>query len=393
MQVYKTTEEQFITTSDDGVEIYGAYDKDWIPLPQWVLIGTATAKLRSDSKLHKLLTEKFNVWEVKKEERTLIDKIKWFDVFLDKKTFELNIDINWEVIPLNKDGINTLKTNIWQVEKLKIEIKNKAWNYSLGDRVLIYWPTGTWKTYDFLSTVNAMKAAGTLDDYEVVTITEWMEDIDFLAHIVPTEKGIKYNERRIIKLLKDAAAWKRVAILLDELNRWGKSFLNLVLKLLDAVDGKNYVLSNFIKDETIVIPIENVLFFAAMNLGWKYVWTNALDEALLDRFNVVTYRGYDLKVEAAMTKSFWEFDKQARDLIKYVRELHKDGEIRAPISTRWVKMWAEKFINTWKTWEDFINSFNLVLSKRLISVDDFGNPNIEEESLIIKKFKDLGFID
>jgi hypothetical protein len=31
-----------------------------------------------------------------------------------------------------------------------------------------------------------MKAAGTLDEIDIVTITDGMEDMDFLAHILPT---------------------------------------------------------------------------------------------------------------------------------------------------------------------------------------------------------------
>jgi hypothetical protein len=219
-----------------------------------------------------------------------------------------------------------------------------------------------------------------------------MEDMDFLAHILPTWKGIEYKENKVVTLLREASNGKKVAILLDELNRGSKSFLNLILKLLDPVDGKTYTLNNFIKNESIVIPIENVLFFAAMNLGGKYTGTNALDEALLDRFNVVQYKGYNLWIEKDISKSFAPFASQAIDLTKQIRQLHKDGEIRVPISTRWVKMWAESFLTTWKTKEELFETFKNTILYRLISVDDSGNPNTEEIAIIMKKFKDLGII-
>ena len=388
MDIYKTTEGEFVVKNENGDVIL--FDKTGNQVGD--IKGEVTAKLRSDAIMHTTIMSKLEKKKEMKETRTLIDKIKGFDVFLDRKDFSLKIDINWEILDLDKEWVNKLKGEMKGLEKIKVDVKAKASTCNLGDRVLLFGPTWTWKTYDFLETVKQMKKAWTLDAYDIVTITEWFEDIDFLAHIVPTEKGIKYSEKSIVTMLRDASNWKRVAILLDELNRWSKSFLNLILKLLDAVDWDNYVLSNFIKDETIIIPQKNILFFATMNLWWKYVWTSTLDEALFDRFNRVNYKGYNLNVEKEMMKNFWDLANNAKEVVKYVRELNSDGEIRAPISTRWVKMWAEAFINSWKTKEDFFATFQGVLLNRLTSVDDFGNPNKEEESLILKKFKDLGLI-
>ena len=54
-------------------------------------------------------------------------------------------------------------------------------------------------------------------------------------------------------------------------------------------------------------------------------------------------------------------------------------------------MWAEAFCNTPRSKPDMFGSFTRTILHRLISVDDYGNPNDEEAALIIKKFKDLGF--
>ena len=168
--------------------------------------------------------------------------------------------------------------------------------------------------------------------------------------------------------------------------------MNLVLKLLDAVDGSTYQLNNFVKNELITIPIQNVMFFATMNLGGKYVGINVLDEALFDRFNIVQYKGYNLAVEDKMLDGFLGFKSQASKIVAYIREIHKDGEVRAPISTRGVKMWTEAFLNSGKTKEDVMGTFQTVLMHRLVSVDDFGNPNEEEIAIIVNKFRELGLI-
>ncbi len=55
-------------------------------------------------------------------------------------------------------------------------------------------------------------------------------------------------------------------------------------------------------------------------------------------------------------------------------------------------MWAESFLNSTKSKADVLTSFQYVLINRLISVDDFGNPNQEEIAIIMKKFKDLGLM-
>lgn len=160
--------------------------------------------------------------------------------------------------------------------------------------------------------------------------------------------------------------------------------------MLDAVDGKTYTLNNFVKNESIVVPIENVLFFATMNLGSKYVGTTALDEALLDRFNVVQFKGYDEKVEEEILKKGFGKNKTAvKKMVKYVRDQNSAGYIRSPISTRGVKMWAEAFMNSDGSDDALIDTFRSSLLFRLISVNDIGIPNSEEQMIIEKKLNEL----
>lgn len=355
-------------------------------------IWASSGKLRSDSAMYKKIAETLKLRQKIKESYLSVEKIWTFEILFDRTTMDIVIDINGEIQKIDKDTLWKIKTQYGELKKLQVKFsKPTGLTYKLGDRVLLWWPTGTGKTFDYLTAAEDMKTAGKIDASEIVTITDWFEDIDFLAYIVPTEDGgIKYQEKAIVSLLRDASKGKKVAILLDELNRWSKSFLNLILKLLDAVDGKTYVLNNFIKDEQIIIPIENVMFFATMNLWGKYVGTNALDEALLDRFNKVVYKTYNLENEARIIETaFGGYAPQVKSIVQHVRWLHGSWEIRAPISTRWVKMWAEEFYNSSLSTADIHWTFESVLLYRLVNVDDYGNPNTDEMSLILKKFKDL----
>lgn len=359
------------------------------------LYGTCTTKLRvgkTSEQINETINKYLNEREEKKTKYKFVDKVGRFDILLSLEDFSLNVDFNDEVIPLTNDVIAKMKWALTQVESLKLEFIKQEQIYKTGDRVLLYGPTGTGKTYDFLSAVGAMHDAGTIDDYVMVTITEGFTDVDFLAHIIPTDKGIRYQENSIVQHLRDASKGKRVAILFDELNRGSREFMNLVLKLLDAVNGDTYLLNNFIQDEIIEVPIANVFFMATMNLGGKYTGTNALDEALLDRFNIVQHKGYNPDVEDKMLDAFGEHKAAIKTIIDSIRLLATGGEIRAPISTRGIKIWAELFINSPKTKEDVFNTFQYSLLNRLTSVDDFGNPNNDELATILKYFKDKGFV-
>lgn len=389
--IYKTTNDSFIVELDKTNRVYLTKE---LTITDVSTIGEPTSRLRSDANVYQEIINIVNA-HVNAEKRTIVDNINWFPVFVDKENFDLHIDVNWEIIKFDdKDIFIKLKQQASEVKKLKLSLPTSESNlFKLGDRVLLFGPTGTGKTYSFLDTVNGMIAKGELDAYTTVTITEWFEDNDFLTYLFPAENGwFVYQEKAVVELLRKAAAGMKVAVLLDELNRGSKSFLNLMLKLLDAVDGENYVLYNHFKDETIVIPQANLLFFATMNLWGKYVGTAALDEALFDRFNVVQYHGYQAQVEEQMYKAFGEFEKQAKAVVEHTRALNTSGEIRAPLSTRGIKVWAEKFLNTSKSKQDFFMTFNLVALFRLCWVDDFGNPNEVEKASILAKFKELSII-
>ena len=356
--------------------------------------GELASKLRvgkNSNDLNDRINDYLNGIGAKLDKYTFVDKFGRFDILLDKETFVLNIDLQSEIVPITNEIIGKLKSQDREIQKLKLEAVQASSGYNMGDRVMLYGPTGTGKTYDFLSSVEKMQQEGKITRVAKVTVSDGFEDIDFLARIVPTPTGIRYNENEIVDVFRQAAAGEKVAILIDELNRGNKSFLNMMLTLLDPVNGSTYSLNNFINDEIIEVPMENVFFMATMNLGWKYTGTNSLDEALFDRFNIVQYKGYNEAVEDSMLKTFDSHAKNVKEIISSIRNLAEAGQIRAPISTRGIKVWAEMFLNSAKTAEDVYNTFAYCMLNRLISVDDYGNPNKNEIATILQKFKEKGF--
>lgn len=180
-----------------------------------------------------------------------------------------------------------------------------------------------------------------------------------------------------------------MALCIDELNRGSRSFMNFMLTFLDGVDADHYVLNNFMFDEKITIPVENLLIFATINLGGKYTGTNSMDEALKDRFQFVQYVTYNLPLEKALIDTaFGEYAEQIIKVIKDVRELSTSGGISSSISTRGVKTWCEHYLESKKTKKAIFETFTDTLLFRLAGVDAQGNPNSTEILPIQAKFRD-----
>lgn len=328
-----------------------------------------------------------------------VAKVGWMEIFIDQEDEKLFTVIDWKNVSITPESIAVIKKDLSTAKKLVVKFSEEVAElpkFKLSDRVLLIWPTWTGKTHEFHAVANGMRERGEIDFIEKITITEGFEDIDFLSYIVPQESGwIKYQEREVITTLREAVKGKKVALCLDELNRGSRSFMNFILTLLDWVEGDNYVLNNFIKDEKLIIPIDNVLVFATMNMGSKYTWTSALDEALMDRFSHVNYVNYKLDNEESLIVSwFWKpLTKTVKEIVKYVRGLHAAWEIRSSISTRGVKVWASAYLNSLKTKGDLRRTFESTLLYRLVNMDDYGNPLKEDIMIIMKKFKELGFME
>lgn len=385
MKVFSTTNDNYVVDTGDEKFYFDKLGNPYKGDPE--KLGELSTPLRSTGSICKSLVAAVENIQNKRKGYALVDNIYGINVLLKIEDLSLNMEIEDEIIPYSKEQIEGLRQTTKELEFGKIS--TKADEYKLGDRVLMYGPTGTGKTFKFLQVAKDLIDKWELDDYYVCTISEGFEDTDFLARVVPAEGGgVMYIETQIVQLLRDASEGKRVAILFDELNRGAKSFMNLILKLLDAVDGEHYVLHNFFKDEFIKIPIENILFVAAMNLGGKYTGTNSLDEALLDRFNYVLEKSYDPVVENEYIKNFAPFEKEVTEIVANIRTEYQNGSLRAPVSTRGISYWAKNFINTGKTSQELFKTFEQSLMNRIVSVDDFGLANEQEKAQVAQIFID-----
>ena len=341
------------------------------------------------------LTENYPVLTGKKmdEAKAIYEKVKGkqflereegVDFFIDKESYEVFAVWGEDVFPVgspkNKGVI--LDQRVKMKDFLKGIKKSKS-TYKLGDRVLLYWPTGTGKTYNFLEFLKTAKI-----EYALVPVSNGMEDLDLLNYIVPTDKGVQYKPKEITELLEKAEKGQKVCIIFDELNRGSDSLMNLVLKALDPVDWVNYHITNVLQDKTYEIKQENIIWGATINLGGKYTGTNSLDEALFDRFNIVNFVGYDREVEKAIVSAAWFSSADANKIFEFldsVRLFASDGEIRSPISTRGLKVWMEEYMNG----GDLLQAFERTLMYRIISVDEFGIPNPQELEIVQGKYKKI----
>lgn len=319
----------------------------------------------------------------KVQSTTLLETVDGIDFYMNKDTFKVSANIGGVIVDIDSAAAKSTITS----EKKKLKdflkaIKKSRESYRMGDRVLLYGPTGTGKTFNFIEFLKTSKF-----EYTIIPVSEGMEDLDLLNYIVPTATGVTYKPKEITLLLEKAEKWEKVAIIFDELNRGSSSLMNIVLKAIDPVDGKNYYITNVLQDRTYIIPQENIIWWATVNLWGKYTGTNALDEALFDRFNIVTFTGYNSDVERAIIKSAGFDAEQTKKIMKFVdavRDFSTSGELRSPISTRGIKVWMEEYINN----SDLMLSFERTLLYRLVSVDEFGFPNPQELDIVKGKFQE-----
>lgn len=277
------------------------------------------------------------------------------------------------------------------MQKIK-KTEDEGISIGLGDTVLLWWPTGTGKTFRFHEKVKELMDSGIIDYAEKITVTDGFEDTDFLAYISPKEEGgINIIERSIVKMLREASKGKKVAICIDELNRGSRSLMNLILTFIDSVDGNNYVLNNFVADERIVIPRENLLVYATINLGWRYSGVNSMDEALKDRFTFNSYVGYNQENEKELLNMYFgTLSDTVEWVIKEIRELYTSSEIGSSISTRGLRSWGEVYsrmpVQTPKT---LLKSFMDTLMFKLTSPDDYWVYSSLEEASILNVLRPI----
>ncbi len=381
---------------------------------KWEIVNITTPwvqgkALRKDSSLYEFIND-YYAWIVgakdtnptptlePEAEKYPIAWVNGIELFVDPKIMAIHMNIWGKIVPATEDMFISLKENLSKVKKLSTEFQNELSEsdvFKLGDRVLLSWPTWSGKTHLYHATAKKMMDEGKVENIEKITITEGFEDLDFLVYILPDPvKGMRYVEREVITKLREASQGKKMVLCLDELNRGSRSFMNFILTMLDGVEDDNYVINNHVKDEKIVIPCENLLVFATMNVGSKYTWTSTLDEALLDRFSHVRYIGYNTaNEEVIIDKAFIWFEKNVKEIIEKLRDMSNKNDTRASISTRWIKNWANAFINTPKSKKDLVSTFTDSVLYKIVNMDEFGKPNDDDIKLVMREFHNRGLID
>jgi len=221
-----------------------------------------------------------------------------------------------------------------EVTTEKISLFNELYNLIKNFRViLLYGITGTGKTTTAREVCKKLLEEGLIDDWIQITLSSGMDDYDLLGKFIPKSKGkLEYTESKLVEYLKKAKD-ERVVIILDEFNRVHSKALNILIQLLDVKDNK-IILNNYITNEIIEVPAENVKFILTANFGSAYHGTYQVDEAIMNRIDIALNVYYDEHLENSIIAQLP--DKKAefvKELTRYLRELQKDGIIR-PFTTR-----------------------------------------------------------
>ena len=264
---------------------------------------------------------------------------------------------------------------------------------------LLLGPTGSGKTHAIMKDLRQEQAEGRLSNIFLIQCSNGLEDVDLLRRTVPRSPADRVAELKALQQSNPglapatlalmvgewgqtpgpltqafkAARTERVAIVLDELSRAGRTALNLVLKAMDPVLGK-YVLQDFMAGETIEVPLDNILWCASSNMGAVYAGSDRLDEALLDRFEATVFVDYDINAEGAMLLDLGlaqSLVNKLQEVILSLRSAYKENRIASPLSTRLIRVWGEQISRG----VDPIKAAQQVWVTRLVDKDDRGYPD------------------
>lgn len=120
--------------------------------------------------------------------RQLIESSDGVDFYIDKESFKIGAIMDG--IEIELDSPSSKEIIIKERKKMKDFIKSKKQSfesYKMGDRVLLYWPTGTGKTFNFISLMNlVLKALDPVDgeNYYITNVLQGLKQIFLLLCLV-----------------------------------------------------------------------------------------------------------------------------------------------------------------------------------------------------------------
>jgi len=261
--------------------------------------------------------------------------------------------------------------------RLYADVRN---NVESGINTILIGPTGSTKTASAALAMRDMIDDGKLDAMHIVQITPGVEDIDLVTKLLLDGKGgVKEIKGPLRLAFDDAAAGKRVGVIIDEINRGEPTTTNILITAIDRVHGA-YRLSDFVVGETIVVPLDRLVFVATANIGSAYHGTSRIDEALMDRFGSVIYVDYDLGLEKQLAGEY----QFAVEVGRAVRAAYKGGKISAPFSTRQLINWIDaiKSIGKKPSKKQVIEAAHRTWVYRVVGTDGFGLPDSNELQVI-----------
>jgi len=163
-----------------------------------------------------------------------------------------------------------------------------------GENILLTGPTATFKTTSAIQATVLEKAS-----LVMVGGRPGLEDRDLFGGLYPSEKGApEWVDGPVTLAFAQASAGTKTVLLLNELTRFEPMYLGAMIGALDDTDerglasmgitgvpaGRYYAL-RLPNGELIYAPTEHLSVIGTTNLGQDYITAQALDAALMRRFN------------------------------------------------------------------------------------------------------------